>query len=327
MKQFLRRLVGERDPGAAHVAPVRDLRVAAEPIDLRVCMIVYDPLVEAQGGRRLREVLGWHDPEQLARQYLQDLHDVSGGIARYTVAEQHVLDEYPRKIDGFRYDDASYLTCWRRRAGFHQPDAFDYRQMLERFAIEQKVANGTIDEVWLFAFPYAGFYESCMAGPEPFWCNAPPLSGTERAARRFVIMGFNYERDVGCMLENFGHRVESIMRHVYRNHSGENNLWERFIRHEQTAPGAAACGNVHFAPNSRQDYDWGHTRVVASTADNWYRFPDLQGPTRPMDCREWGAGDMRLHHRWWLDHLPRVAGSSAGVLHNWWTYVLQPDQA
>ena len=44
---------------------------------------------------------------------------------------------------------------------------------------------------------YGGYYESIMCGPNAFWCNAPPLKGTEHANRRFVIMGFNFERGVG----------------------------------------------------------------------------------------------------------------------------------
>ena len=91
-----------------------------------------------------------------------------------------------------------------------------------------------------------------MAGPGAFWCNAPPLEGTRQATRRFVIMGFNYERGVGEMLEDLGHRAESILSHVFRDVRGDANLWERFIRYDQKNPGRAECGNVHFAPNSQR---------------------------------------------------------------------------
>ena len=72
-----------------------------------------------------------------------------------------------------------------------------------------------------------------MAGPGAFWCNSPAVTATEACARRFVIMGFNYERGVDCMLENFGHRTESIMSQVYQGYRGERNRWEHFCRHEQ----------------------------------------------------------------------------------------------
>ena len=116
------------------------------------------------------------------------------------------------------------------------------------------------------------------------------------------------------------------MAHVYRDRRGTANLWERFTRYDQGAPGQAECGNVHFAPSSQHDYDWGNRREVRCGADAWYTFPDLSAPARPMRCTEWGDGDMRLHHLWWLDHLPRVAGSTDGVRNNWWAYALRPDR-
>src|SRR5258708_12472472 len=95
-----------------------------------------------------------------------------------------------------------------------------------------------------------------MAGPDAFWCNAPPLTNTAVSQRRFVIMGFSYERGVGEMLEDLGHRAESIIGHVFEGARGDANLWERFTRYDQNVPGQAECGTVHFAPNTLRHYDW-----------------------------------------------------------------------
>ncbi|MBP1466411.1 hypothetical protein EYB53_011920 [Candidatus Chloroploca sp. M-50] len=298
-----------------------------EPITLRVSLITHAPILEARGGQRLYEHFKWPNPLALAQQYAADLRTVSGGIARYDIVEHQVVDGYPVKRDGFVYDDATYLRCMAHQQSFHQPDAVDYERLIATFDLKRKVLSGAIDEVWLMGFPYAGYYESQMVGAGAIWCNSPPLASPDLCPRRFIIMGFNYERGVDCMLENFGHRVESIMSHVYRNHQGERNLWERYIRHEVRHPGRAECGNVHFAPNSTRDYEWGNARPVLSRADTWYNFPDLSGAPRMMNAQDWGNGDMRLHHLWWLDHLPRVAGATDGVQHNWWWYVLCPDRA
>ena len=40
-----------------------------------------------------------------------------------------------------------------------------------------------------------------------------------------------------------------------------------------------------------------------------------------VECSEWGGGDMRLHHLWWLKHLPHVTGETYGVGNNWWEYL------
>jgi hypothetical protein len=175
--------------------------------------------------------------------------------------------------------------------------------------------------VWLFGFPYAGFWESTMAGRGAYFCNSPPIEGIQ-TSRLFITMGFNYERGVGEMLESFGHRVESIMRHVYGSwETVESHAWNRFTLYDEVAPDRSGCGNVHFAPNSERDYDWGNQRIVWSTCDDWLNYPNLTGQRRQVNCEEWGGGEIRAHHRWWLRHLPRAAGHTAGRLNNWWAYV------
>jgi len=107
---------------------------------------------------------------------------------------------------------------------WHEPDLVDFQLLVEQFELLPKIASGALDEVWLFAYPYAGYYESLMAGPGAFWCNSPPLRGTAASGRRFVIMGFNYERGVGEMLESFGHRAESILHAVYADRRGQDKF-------------------------------------------------------------------------------------------------------
>ncbi len=292
----------------------------------RVLLITYHPIIRSEGGRRLADVLGWNDVEALCSGYIADLRECSGGFLDYQIVQRIEVDVWPVKADGFRYDEASFLRNWRSSSGWHQPDTADYRAILADFDLPARINSGQIDEVWLFAFPYAGFYESIMVGPGAFWCNAPPLPRND-ISRRFVIMGFNYERDVGPMLESFGHRVESILEHVWRRAWGEDNLWKRFIRYDKQAPGRANCGWMHYAPNSQTDYDWGNRTPVPSNCDDWLNFPNFQGITRLVDCSEWGNGDMRAHHKWWFRHLPKAAGSTQGIANNWWWYGADPNVA
>ena len=145
------------------------------------------------------------------------------------------------------------------------------------------------------------------------------------ARRRFVIMGFSYQRGVGEMLENMGHRAESIMRHAYRRTQGEDNLWERFARYDQTHPGQAEVGIMHFAPNSVRDYDWGNKTKVPSRWRTWRAFPDLSGESRMVDCSDWGNGEIRMHHKWWFSLLPHITGRAHGVSYNWWEHIVDPN--
>ncbi len=309
---------------------------APQPIHSRVLTITHDPHVPRERGRRLHEVLRWNDPDDLARRYVADVREASHGLINYEIVAQRASDSFPAKLDGFAYSVDSYLASWRARSGFHHPDAVDYHRLLAEFDVIPQVKSGAIDEVWLFGFPYAGYYESIMVGPGAFWCNAPPLAapgpfshrGLTRppaAQRRVVVMGFNYERGVGEMLEDLGHRAESILAKVYDGVRGDANLWERFTRYDLTHPGRAECGNVHFAPSSLRDYDWGNRRPVLSRCDDWLNFPDFKGAVRTVDCRDWGNGDIRLHHLWWFRHFPHHLGETAGRLNNWWEYVIRVD--
>jgi hypothetical protein len=308
---------------------------AAEPDDptlpplttsLKTLVIVYNPVIEPATGKTLIEFMNWNRIEDLAQGFMSDILLASGELARYRIIERLDVDDFPPLVDGFKYDTQTYRDVVRGVSRPHIPQEADYHAIIGQFRILERVANGEIDEVWIFNFPHAGFYESIMGGPGAFWCNAPPLRHTEAAMRRFVIMGFSLERGVGEMLENMGHRAESILDKVFEGVPEEQNLWKRFIRYDLTHPGKAACGNVHFAPNSLRDYDWNNPRSVLSECDDWlYNFPEFKGSIREVTAAEWGSGDIRKHHIWWMQHFPKTMGRKNGIHHNWWMYIMNPN--
>lgn len=293
----------------------------------RVLAIVYDPIMDTSTGMTLSQKMTWYNTGDLLAGFTADLLEVSKGLARYEIVQRIDLDEFPAKTDGFRYTPQTYTDVWNRVTPPHFSQEADYRVILKKHDILGRVARNEIDEVWIFGFPHAGFYESVMGGPGAFWCNAPPLADTAGSKRRFVIMGFSYERHIGEMLEAYGHRAESIMEKTFSKLTGDANLWQRFIRYEKSAPGKAACGNIHFAPNSQADYDWNNPIPVKSECYDWaLNFPNFKGDVRVVDSSEWGQGDIRAHHKWWFDHFPRVAGRKNRIHNNWWQYVVSPQQ-
>ncbi|HVU10071.1 MAG TPA: hypothetical protein VHD90_02285 [Phototrophicaceae bacterium] len=328
---FLRRLFQSDQPHPLDDAPASPASMPVgslqtpDPVRPKVLAIIHNPTIRPRGGQKAQVAYRWNDPDQLAQGYISDLREVSGGYLDYQIAERIEVDGFPVKQDGYRYTDESFDRAWNSRQ-FHQPDAVDYLALVREFRMIEKVNTGAIDEVWLLGFPYCGYYESIMAGPGAFWCNAPPLGGTQAAKKRFVIMGFNYERGVGEMLEDMGHRAESMLSKVFERAHGDANLWERFTRYDKTHPGRAECGNVHFAPNSLRDYDWGNPRPVPSRCDNWYHFPDLSGEPRQVTCSEWGNGDIRRHHVWWMRHFPHFVGATNNISWNWWEYIVDPNR-
>jgi hypothetical protein len=313
-------------PAPRPTTPPDNTTEPAQIVTSKVLVIVYDPVVDSATGKKLSQHLGWSRAEDLITRYVADISDVSKGLARYQIVQREDVDEFPVQSDGFRYTVDSYLSVFRGTTPPQSPGWVDYKAIFTRFNLLQRIANNELDELWVFSFPYAGFYESVMAGKGAFWCNSNPLLDTAQCPRRFLTMGFSLERGVGEMLEAFAHRSESVMAKVYERTVADANLYGRFSRYDKKNPGQSECGTVHYAPNSERDYDWNNQRFVASKCDDWYNFPKFTGATRQVNCADWGNGDIRQHHLWWLDHFPRVSGRTYGIANNWWQYIIDPNR-
>ncbi len=285
----------------------------------RVLLLVVDPLMPSVGGGHLTEFYRWNDPLLLAKEFIADVASATHGQVNCQIVETVTDEQWPPFLDNISpYDDLSFRKDWegpRRFAG-----RCDYAAILNKHKVRERVESGSVDEVWMFGFPGMGCYETCMAGEGSIWCNGPVIPDFP-CTRPFVVYAFNYERGVDCMLEDLGHRAESILAHVFRN-APADNAWARFTRYEKTHPGEAGCGNVHFAPNSEADYDWGNPRKVYSTCNDWAEnFPALTGEKRLVTSQEWGGGDMRLHHIWWMRRFPHHSGTFEDYQANWWKYI------
>lgn len=298
----------------------------AQIVNRRVLLISYNPIVDESRGVQLLEYMNWRKPQALATDFILDILRASYGLARFEIVENVERKEFPVLIDGFRYTPARYLDVLRKIQPPHTPPMADYSIILKENRILERVASGEIDEVWIFAFPHGGFYESTMGGAGAFWCNGPVLPDTESCPRRFVVMGFSCERGVGEMLEAFGHRAEFILEKTFSRLPPSENLYQRFTLYDKIAPGQAHVGTIHFAPNSETDYDWGNPRFVRSACDDWYNFPNFRNLWREVNATEWGNGDIRAHHLWWFKHLPHVGGFTNGIANNWWEYIMDPNR-
>ncbi|MCX6793969.1 MAG: hypothetical protein NTY06_02585, partial [Candidatus Gottesmanbacteria bacterium] len=158
--------------------------------------------------------------------------------------------------------------------------------------------------------------------------NGPPITGSS-CANKLHVMGFSAERGIGEVLENFGHRVEGTMVHIYGvwNSYTPTTDWEKFAATDHYIPGKAACGGVHYAPNSERDYDWSNSQYANSTCDDWLNYPNLTGATKLINCSTWSCNeyDGYTYKKWWFMHLPHAAGQTDGKWNNWWRYVVNSD--
>ncbi len=346
---FLKSLFGSKPQAApaavsSQPAPLPDN--TNEPPQIctpKVLLIIYNPTMDPATGKKMVDYMNWSRPDDLVGAFIGDILQASGGLVRYQVAKRVELDEFPALTDGFRYTPTAYLNVLQHGAQPHTPTGIDYNAVLNRFNAVDAIAIHTFDEVWIMAFPYAGLFESAMGGAGAFWCNGPAIPNTATCLRRFVVMGFSFERQVGEMLHSYNHRAEAIMAKVFNSQAflqwaykqgrvpatvdpGQAlNYFQRYLLFDQIAPGKAGIGLVHYPPNGVRDYDLGNPNVVASDCYDWLTFPNFRGDVRMISCNEWGGGDERSFQGWWLKHLPKVAGRQDGIHHNWWQYIANPD--
>ncbi|MDZ7268026.1 MAG: discoidin domain-containing protein [candidate division KSB1 bacterium] len=300
----------------------------------KVWVINFDPAIPSEGNRRLHAAWGWNDPDTLSAGYDADIEETSHGLVQYDIVKVINAGTFPVKEDGFRYTNGdrntpgSYMYEWSD--GDCDPPSgmttVDYNAIVRDYDLARRLEAGEVDEVWLYGAPCFGYYESRMAGKGAYWCNAPEMQQVS-ASKMFVLMGFNYERGVGEMLHDYVHRTESIMQRVYGSWTNDStHAWNRFTLYDGNWPNGAACGNAHFAPNSRSDYDYGNMTYVWSTHRDWLNnYPNLTNQKEWVNATEWGGGDMRLYHKWWFTHLPHMGGTATEYgmtrANNWWAYI------
>jgi hypothetical protein len=330
---------------ASVAASSMQMSVSAKELDegknYKVMIINFDPVFDVDGQEvKMHDLMeAWNDPYELADRFADAMSDVSYGNVNYTVAEKIELNEFPVNLEGKAYTTDEYYktfvdacnatdgSYWNYDGWEDSGFSFDYDRYFTRFDVYDKVNSGEIDEVWFFGGPMTGvtLFETMMVGKDAFWVNGTPM--VKEDCRNFIAYGFNYERGLGEMLEDAGHRTESIMSNIYgspdyaKNYS-EYNDWERFTAYDLVSKGNAGVGNVHFAPNSQSDYDWGNTNYVQSYCENWLNYPNISGASKAVNCSDWGNGNMEEHHRWWFKHLPHVEGlnEETGIYNNWWKY-------
>lgn len=262
---------------------------AKQIITSRVHVINLVPMVGMQP-EAMWKYFNWNNPRTLIHEYIGAIATASNGLVSYqVVSESTVIRPFPL-VDGYQYSEQELLEVIQRKKDGHTPSAADYKSMLTP-EILRDIRLKKVDEVWVMGYPYAGLWEAAMGGPDPYDVNGGPIIGTQAAGRRFVVMGFNYERGVGEMLESFGHRVERTLARAFDAHDflfwlydrknyghvsrPARDEWEQFLIDEGTVhreAGAPAMQNGQPA-----DYFWyhgieeHHRRWLGSLQADWWK--------------------------------------------------------
>jgi outer membrane protein assembly factor BamB len=303
-------------------------------LDKKVYLLVYDPILS--NGQHLSQYMGWYSYETLATGIIGFMQNASQGQVQYSIAYTSVVtDEWPVKIDGFRYTEQTYLKVMQNQMSPHDPDTVDYDIIIDNpeFDLCGKLNRGEIDELWMYAGPWFGFYESRLVGPDAYLFNSPPVSGTHNCSGLLPIMGLNYERGLPEAVESFGHRTEATMEKAYgsweENRTAHN--WDRFglVKAQSPNYSYSGCGSIHYPPNGTTDYDYGNPNPTLSNCDDFQNYPNLHAPlavAQPITCTVWNCNQID-YFMYWYSHFPSVAGCTDAIGNNWWQYFADPDLA
>ncbi len=334
---------------------------------LKVLVIEQNPLFA--DGTRLSDLLGMTDKiKPSVEELYDDIRFGSHGLVTCETAAWERIDGFPAHKIFFnlpsgpahaldeetvrRLYEKGWYGWWSNEwftkevcpedVGF----SFDYGRLIREHDLIERRRRGEFDMILLVNQDPVWCFEACMMGRNAYWINGDPI---EADCPLTAIMNVSVSRR-DANFECFGHMMENVMMHVFTGGSdcsgypegewngipyADLNLWQKFSACAHNYDGTAACGNVHFSPNSVRDYDWKNPDPVLSTWRDWRdNYPHLTGEAElfdpsayiplGMDCEKHAC---RLHHRWWFSCMPHTVGVTlkGGYSNSWWDYFASLD--
>ncbi|MBT4646715.1 hypothetical protein HN827_04520 [archaeon] len=360
-----------------------------EDMDLITCKKWNNPIeLINKYVKDIYEVTGTEDNQGLRILYSAKILDESGNIISindYNIDELNIKPIFFRDFLGYEneyFTNYEYMKCidenlveemekldWYEHLRFTCAGHLSFSELLESRnifgnnfkSISEIVNENKVNEIWFFAGPGYGYYESFMIGPTPFWTNGlvirSPLSRENSFKKNIPLMGFNYERGIPEMLHNMGHRIEGTMRSKLKEEF--KNFWVNKFDIYDISEGYnqegesineenAGCGNVHYPPNANIKYSYGNEKIVSSKCDAFYcNYPksltgDLidscENENIDVNVDTWQQEkycNIKDSHycylKWWMSHIPDKGGyittdNSKKIMNNWWKYIFLLDE-
>jgi hypothetical protein len=237
----------------------------------------------------------------------------------------------------------------KRAGGKTKPEYHpDYIQILERFGAGDWVTNKNVKEIWIWGYHTAGIVpvESNMSSPA-----TGDISNSARYNddlpiydRTFVLYNYNSMRWQAEAVHNHGHQLEAILSHINKRQDGNTELfWNKFSGRQPNGKfEQGRCGNTHFPPNAKADYDYQNMTMVESDCEDW--TPDRTGKLKPVNASTWG----NIPYRWpqgaepspkiesqyyiyWMQNMPgdgsHIRFGKNQIMNNWWRFTADWDAA
>jgi len=311
---------------------------------VNVIVLIYDPVLKTKDNQKLTQYMKWSDPRKLSQAMIDDARKASGGYVNYKIVDTIEFNGFPAKRSGYTYDEQTFLNVWEKDRSKAVPGMTSFARMFKQFNLTQRIKKENITEIWLWGAPYFDWDELHWKTPGdkiPYQTDNPwfyrPYDIPD-VGKTIWIMGWNYERGEGEMLESYCHRLESVLsltvgKGIWDHKRNGDNVWNRFTRVDKDFPGESEVGSVHAAPNSADGYDWDNKKEVSTYADDWLTYPNLPRKKKLLNAQSGGWGSSATapsivnHHIWWMSRLPKAPGVTDGFYNNWWQYIVNYDEA
>ncbi len=305
---------------------------------INVIVINFDPILKTRDNQPLHVYMKWSDPWVLTDKMVEDAHKASQGYVNYKIVEKINYDGFTTFRNGFTYTEESFLEMWEKDRSKANDGATSFKWIYEKFDLPNKIKKHDATEIWLWGAPYMSWDELHWKTPGdkiPYQTDNPwfyrPYDIPD-VGKTIWIMGWNYERGEGEMLESYCHRIESVLsltvgKGVWDFKKNPDNDWVKFTKIDRDFPGESEVGSVHCAPNSNSDYDWNNEKEVYTYADDWLTYPNLPRVKKLLNAKSGGWDGIINHHIWWMTRIPHNPGITNGFYNNWWEYIVNYDEA
>lgn len=310
----------------------------------RVLFVSIDPRLKS--GKRLTQEYQMIDPTIIVQGVIERLSPYTN----ISLADIQIYESFPPMIlDDKKTIEDTVVSCMND-VGPHNTACktkgwqADHNKLFSELNICDRVNNNEIDEVWLGTYPYSGFGEADMVGPNPFFINGFVIKNTLcKKNVPTLAIDYNYpgrgsfhnkESGIGVTLHSLGHRIESTMSYVFGpwNIYTPKTDWDIFSFPPSGSPNPATsygCGSIHFPPNAHADYDYANSTSSFSYCDDLLQYPNLKSifSRIPTSCTTWGCSQIG-YMEWWLKHLPHADGYTKNAKRaNWYDYVFNIENA
>lgn len=298
---------------------------------VNVALVIIDPASGVFGGSTFSQYHSWESPAVLSQNLCDSLNAASGGVVHYSISQTHHTDNLYTLFGNTAisadslaelFMEPGWVTLHYVAETLGQSE-FLYNQLLADYDFCTLSNNEQIDEVWVYAMPFVGLYESRLTGNNAFFYNSPPLTGNS-CTDHLPIMGFNYERGLAEAWHSYGHRAENAMIRLFGgwNNASPASSFDFFTLLDTHQSDSGHVGNIHFPVNASDDYEYDALNTVVSYAPNWYTYPFLFQETEMVNCLDWNCSQLG-YMSWWHRHLPNKAClDKRGILNNWWIYIV-----